>query len=92
MKFWDRFYYFPPENFQEYIYEKTEETSVYLAKRIAEIIEFGNAQGEFKCDCGKAARTYVYLMMGFILSSYYNPHDIDEDIANCVNTFITGIV
>lgn len=92
MKFWDRFYYFPPENFQEDIYKKTEETSLYFTQRIAAIIENGIAKREIESkNPFNAARTYVYLLIGFVLSGYYNSDNIDEDIANCVNTFMHGI-
>lgn len=91
MKFWDRFYYFPPEQFQEYIYEKTEETSTYFITRIADIFERGISTGEFKCKGMDASLAYYYLLIGFVMSrSYHNSRNIDEDILNCLTAFFEG--
>jgi AcrR family transcriptional regulator len=93
MKFWDRFYYFPPEHFQEYIYEKTEETLKYLVTRIAAIFERGVSTGEFKCkNSMDSALAYYYLLIGFVMSrSYYNTRNIEDDIYNCLTAFLEGI-
>lgn len=92
MKFWDRFYYFPPEPLKEYIYEKTGDTAAYLQNRIAAIIEKGVLKEELQCnDAVKTSKTFCYLLIGFVLSTTYEDRDVNEDIDSCVSVFLSGL-
>ena len=92
MKFWDRFYYFPPEMLKDYIYEKTVDTKGYLQNRLEKIILQGFGKGEInEKNAQELARTFYYLLIGFVLSTTYEEREIDAEIEQCVSVFINGL-
>ena len=92
MKFWDRFYYFPPEPLKDYIYDKTGKTGVFMEERLRAIFERGVREKEFVCkDIPNTAAAFYYLLMGFVMSTTYVEIDVDRGIDNCVDVFLNGL-
>ena len=92
MKFWDRFYYFPPEPLKDYIYSKTDKTGEYFERRISAVLELGVRRKEFACaDIANTAMTFYYLLIGFVMSTTYVDRNVDQDIERCVSIFLNGI-
>jgi len=92
MKFWDRFYYFPPEPLKDYIYDKTGRTGEFMEERLRAIFERGVREKEFVCkDIPNTATAFYYLLMGFVMSTTYVEIDVDRGIDNCVDVFLNGL-
>lgn len=92
MKFWDRFYYFPPEPLKDYIYEKTAKTGEYMVARFRVIFERGVKRKEFSCaDTSDTVMAFHFLLMGFVMSTTYVETDVDRDIDRCVRVFLNGL-
>ena len=92
MKFWDRFYYFPPEPLKDYIYDKTGRTGEFMEERLRAVFERGVREKEFVCkDIPNTATAFYYLLMGFVMSTTYVEIDVDRGIDNCVAVFLNGL-
>jgi len=89
MSFWDRYYYYPPDCFKEYIQSKTYEIEMSNINRIVRIIESGIQKNEIKSlNARNAALSFYYMMTGLALSvKFFTNEALDEEISKCLEPF-----
>jgi AcrR family transcriptional regulator len=93
MVFWDRYYYYPPENLKDYILEKTYEIEMHFIQRITSIIEQGIKNSKIMDrNANDIALSYYYMLIGFAMAiKFYDEREIDKDIVKCTTVFLEGI-
>lgn len=94
MVFWDRYYYYPPECFKEYIQSKTYEIEMRNMERIVQIIESGIQNNEIKSpNARNTAVSFYYMMIGLALSvKFYTDEALDEELSRCLETFTAMLI
>ncbi len=90
MSFWDRFYYFPPEEFKEYIYKITLETGIEFSERLKKIFLEGIKRREIKNNNPDSiVATYLYALNGLSLSvGLYNEEKLEIEINKAIDVFL----
>jgi|SRR5690554_937154 len=91
--FWDRYYYYPPEYMNDYIFNKTYQIKMRFIDKITSIIEQGIKNGEFKQkNAYDLALSFYYMMIGFAMGiKFYDERKIDQNITKCITVFLDGI-
>lgn len=94
MAFWDRYYYYPPECFKEYIQSKTYEIEMRNMERIVQIIESGIQNNEIKSlNARSTAVSFYYMMIGLALSvKFYTDESLDEELSRCLEPFTSMLI
>jgi len=93
MSFWDRFYYFPPPELKEYIYQKTLETGGEFSKKLKEIFAEGIKRGEIQGNnVDFLAATYHYALDGLALSvNLYDEKTLEVEINKAIDLYLKQI-
>jgi len=90
MSFWDRFYYFPPLEFKEYIYKITLKTGIEFADKLKEIFLEGIKKREIKNNKPDfLVATFHYALNGLSLSvSLYDENNLEIEINKAIDVFL----
>jgi AcrR family transcriptional regulator len=93
MEFWDRYYYYPPEQFEEELHNKTLAVEMDFMDRILKVVEAGIRKKEIKpLDAHSITAAFYYMMIGLGMSArFYTGEQIDEEISRCLDVFLAGI-
>lgn len=94
MSFWDRYYYYPPDCFKEYIQSKTYEVEMSIMNRIVQIIESGIQKNEIKSlNARNVTVSFYYMMTGLGLSvKFFTDDTLDEEISRCLEPFTAMLI